>query len=101
MWTNLDLITGPYDDAEITPADFAHYHHPREVVADPQLSIARKRAILSRWLSDACAVPDRAGIRVSPLGVAATVQDLRTALEKLDEMVEAIALAELANRPSA
>jgi hypothetical protein len=100
MRTNLDLITNPFDDAEITRADFVGYYHPREIVADPLLTIARKRALLARWLSDANAVGGAPGIRRSPAGVSARVEEIRTALNKLDEMVEAIALAEV-SRPGA
>ncbi len=39
------------------------YVHPREVVQDDRLSPAEKRAILSAWASDACAVESRPGFR--------------------------------------
>ncbi|WP_052951702.1 hypothetical protein [Devosia soli] len=77
------------------------YHHPREIVADPELTIARKRAMLSRWLSDSNAIPNSPQWRRSPYGVSATVEDLRKALDRLDEMVEAIALTELARQSAA
>jgi hypothetical protein len=93
MRTDLDLITNPFDIAEITRADFVGYYHPREIVADPLLTIARKRALLARWLSDANTLPNAPTIRRSPGGVTATVDDIRLALDKLDEMVEAIVLA--------
>jgi hypothetical protein len=95
MRTNLDLITNPDDLHEITRADFVGYFHPREIVHDPELTIARKRAMISRWMSDANALPSLPGIRRSPGGVTASVDDLRYALEKLDEMTEAIGLAEI------
>ena len=101
MRTNLDLITSPADDLDIHRHDFFGYHHPREIVADPELTIARKRALLSRWLSDANAIPSCPQWRRSPFGVTATVEDLRKALDKLDEMVEAIGLAELAQQSAA
>jgi len=99
MRTNLDLITNALDMDEISRADFVGYYHPREIVADPALTVARKRALLSRWMSDANALPNAPAIRRSPAGVTTTVDELRTALNKLDEMVEAIALAELTGRP--
>jgi hypothetical protein len=95
MRTNLDLITNAADDAEISRADFFGYFHPREIVADPELTVARKRALLARWLSDVNAVAGAPAIRRSPAGVTASVDDLRKSLDKLDEMVEAIAFAEL------
>ncbi|WP_316356130.1 hypothetical protein [Devosia sp.] len=93
MRTDLDLVTNPFDIAEITRADFVGYYHPREIVADPLLTIARKRALLARWLSDANALPDAPALRRSPAGVTATLDEIRLALDKLDEMVEAIVLA--------
>jgi hypothetical protein len=98
MRTNLDLISNSSDELEIHRSDFVGYFHPREIVADPELTIARKRAMLSRWMSDENALPGIPAIRRSPGGVTCVVDDLRNALEKLDEMVEAIALAELGNR---
>jgi hypothetical protein len=95
MRTNLDLITNPSDDLEVTRSDFVGYFHPREIVADPELTIARKRALLAHWLSDVNALPSAPHIRRSPAGVTVSVDHLRASLEKLDEMVEAIAFAEL------
>ena len=93
MRTDLDLITNPFDIAEITRSDFVGYYHPREIVADPLLTIARKRALLARWLSDANALPNAPAFRRSPAGVTATVDEIRMAMDKLDEMVEAVVLA--------
>jgi hypothetical protein len=98
MRTNLDLITNCRDDLRITRVDFVGYYHPREIVADPELTIARKRALLARWMSDANAVSGAPDIRRSPAGVTTTIAHLRESLAKLDEMVEAIALAEIGQR---
>ena len=95
MRTNLDLITNSNDDLEISRVDFVGYHHPREIVADPEITIAKKRALLARWRSDANTPIGSPAIRRSPAGPAATVDELEQALNKLDEMVEAIAFAEL------
>ena len=32
------------------------YEHPRDVVADPSISLGKKRAILASWASDASAI---------------------------------------------
>ncbi len=37
--------------------------HPMEVVKDPDLDLTDKRAILSSWASDACAVEGRPELR--------------------------------------
>jgi hypothetical protein len=58
------------------------FQHPGEVVKDPTLAAAEKRAILSSWASDACAVTDRPHLRW-PVGVEAPVL--------LDEVLEAMA----------
>ncbi len=42
------------------------YRHPRDVVRDPDLTASEKRAILSSWASDACAVADSPGLRRPP-----------------------------------
>lgn len=100
MRTNLDLIANSGDQLQITRLDFVGYFHPREIVADPELTVARKRALLARWMSEANVVSGAPEIRRSPAGVTTTVEHLRQALAKLDEMVEAIALAELGQRSS-
>jgi hypothetical protein len=41
-------------DQVLNPA--AVFNHPRDVLNDPDLSKQEKRAILSSWASDACAV---------------------------------------------
>ncbi len=39
------------------------FHHPMDVVRDPILGPDEKRAILSSWASDGCAVEDRPTLR--------------------------------------
>jgi hypothetical protein len=96
----LDLETEVFDDLEITRADFMECYHPRAIVADPLLTVARKRAMLARWLSDANAVSGAPTIRRSPAGVTATVEHLRKAMDQLDEMVDDFALAGRGTRSS-
>ena len=43
-----------YFDALLHPA--RAYAHPKDVIADDDLTLYEKRAILSSWASDACAV---------------------------------------------
>ena len=40
------------------------FTHPRDVVADPKLSLAEKRAILASWASDASAIASCPALRV-------------------------------------
>lgn len=59
--------------------------HPRDVLKDPDLSTADKRAILSSWASDASAVQDQPSLRWL-LGTPEPVPfaDVRDALMRLD-----------------
>ena len=62
------------------------FGHPREVVADPDLTTEEKRAILSSWASDACAVESNPTLR-RPSGVDQAVEfdEIVDALRSLDE----------------
>ena len=42
------------------------FSHPSEVVADPDLTLHEKRAILASWASDACAVESAPALRCPP-----------------------------------
>jgi hypothetical protein len=63
------------------------FSHPLEVVKDPDLDLADKRAILSSWASDACAVEGRPEWRWL-LGTDAPVllRDVVEALRRLDRL---------------
>ena len=62
------------------------FAHPRDVVNDPDLTTYEKRAILSAWASDACAVESSPAIR-RPRGAKGpvTFDDILDALKSLDE----------------
>jgi hypothetical protein len=57
------------------------FDHPRDVVRDPDLTLEEKRAILSSWASDACAVESQPALR-RPLGAKQPVE--------FDEIVDAL-----------
>jgi hypothetical protein len=57
------------------------YAHPRDVVSDPALSLAEKRAILASWASDASAIASCPALR-APDGLKAPVT--------IDEILEAL-----------
>jgi len=61
------------------------YAHPGDVLRDPDLTIYEKRAILSSWASDACAVESAPGLRLAP-GAPQPVSfdDIIDALRSLD-----------------
>ena len=61
------------------------FRHPMEVVKDPDLDLADKRAILSSWASDACAVEGRPQLRwLLGTDVPVLVEDVLQALRRLD-----------------
>src|SRR3982750_1312686 len=57
------------------------FDHPRDVVSDPSLSLAEKRAILASWASDASAIASCPALR-APAGLKAPVS--------IDEILEAL-----------
>lgn len=58
--------------------------HPDQVVVEPALTEAEKRQLLAAWISDACSVENRPGLRRWVNGAVAKVEDLRKALAALD-----------------
>lgn len=73
------------------PAEFEEFlhpasafDHPMDVVRDPDLTTSEKRAILSSWASDACAVEAAPSIRRTSSGVTVTFDDIIDALRSLD-----------------
>jgi len=60
------------------------FEHPKDVVADPGLTLSEKRAILASWASDASAVASCPAIR-APAGLKAPVS-IDTVLEALCEL---------------
>jgi hypothetical protein len=72
-------------DRLIHPARF--FSHPEEVLRDDTLDVQEKRAILSSWASDACAVESIPALRKPP-GAAAPVSfdAIMDALRHLDNI---------------
>ena len=61
------------------------YAHPREVVADPTISIGEKRAILASWASDAASVASNPALRELPGSHRmVTIDEILEALSALD-----------------
>jgi hypothetical protein len=64
----------------------AVFDRPRDVLNDPDLSREEKRAILSSWASDACAVESMPGLRQPPGAKApVTFDEIVDALRALDD----------------
>ena len=57
------------------------FDHPRDVVADPALSLSEKRAILASWASDASAIASCPSLR-APEGLKAPIH--------IDEILKAL-----------
>jgi hypothetical protein len=57
---------------------------PMDVVRDPDLTLNEKRAILSSWASDACAVESMPALRKTPTGQTAPFDEVIDALRSLD-----------------
>ena len=85
--TDAKRLAGPRLDPELQallhPA--GAYSHPRDVLNDPDLTPYEKRAILSSWASDACAVESCPPLRHPPGGKPVSFDDVMDALRSLDE----------------
>lgn len=60
------------------------FDHPRDVVADPDLTLKEKRAILASWASDACALEATPALREIGRGRLVAFDDIMDALRSLD-----------------
>lgn len=60
------------------------FDHPRDVVADPDLTLNEKRAILASWASDACALEATPSLREIRKGRVVSFDDIMDALRALD-----------------
>ena len=60
------------------------FRTPMDVVADPRLTAQEKRAILSSWASDACAVEAAPELRQPPSAPIVQFDDVMDALKLLD-----------------
>jgi len=61
------------------------FRHPRDVLEDPDLTTHEKRAILSSWASDACAVESNPALRHAADGALVTFDEVMDALRSLDD----------------
>lgn len=60
------------------------FRTPMDVVADPDLTMQEKRAILAFWASDACAVEAAPDIRKPTAGPVIRFDEIMDALKELD-----------------
>jgi hypothetical protein len=59
------------------------FRTPKDVVADPDLTLHEKRAILASWASDVCAV-EASPVRRARPGAGVRFDDIMDALKELD-----------------
>lgn len=85
----------PFLDRLLTPARF--FNRPDDVLADRTLDVREKRAILSSWASDACAVESMPALRQPP-GAKSPVSfdEIMDALVSLDRFHPATAAGDAA-----
>jgi hypothetical protein len=63
------------------------FGHPAEVLKNPDLDPSEKRAILSSWASDACAVTDHPNLRwLLGTGAPVPIEEILDALARLDRL---------------
>ena len=75
------------------------FGHPADIVADPDLTINEKRAVLASWASDACAVEAAPDLRQPVDGPPVRFDDIMDALKKLDaEAARSVDYGKLINR---
>ena len=60
------------------------YSHPSEVLADAELGLNEKRAVLASWASDACAIEASPELRQRGNGPPVSFDDIMDALKTLD-----------------
>ncbi|WP_157100105.1 hypothetical protein [Rhodoplanes sp. Z2-YC6860] len=60
------------------------FRNPMDVVADPDMTVQEKRAILASWASDACAVEAAPDLRRPPAAPTVRFDDIMDALKRLD-----------------
>jgi hypothetical protein len=65
----------------------AIYTHPSDVTNNPELTTAKKRAILASWISDARAVENAPSLRQLDSGAVVEVDAILQALVLLDQKV--------------
>ncbi len=89
---NFDNLPTPSQSFDLD--DLLHpaqaFEHPRNVLADPDLTVNEKRAILASWASDACAVEAAPALRCAPGGRRpVSVDEILEALRDLDRQARA------------
>ena len=80
------------DDDVVTDRDLVAYYSPKNIVDDPELTVARKGALLAHWASDIHAIPNMPSLRRGA-AVTTSIDAIMAALKTLDDRVEVPAIA--------
>ena len=81
-----EMAIRPFDiDQFLHPA--RAFKTPSQVVNDPDMTIAEKRAVLASWASDACAVEASPELREPSPGQTVKYDEIMEALRTLDAQV--------------
>jgi hypothetical protein len=82
LWSG-PIASDPEIDQLLHPSRF--YERPADVVVDELLTVDERRAILSSWASDACAVDSNPALRQRPhANTPVTFDEIMDALVQLD-----------------
>jgi len=76
----------------VSDSNLVGFYHPREIVCDPVLTLARKRQLLAYWGSDVHAVAGAPALRAAR-GATVSIDDIHAALCELDDMVDVAAIS--------
>lgn len=88
MRTDFEIHPFNDDDAFVSDADLLGFARPQDIVNDPVLTNGRKRQLLAYWASDIHAVRNFPALRSYAFGTTVSIDDLRDALEQLDERID-------------
>jgi len=81
-----------------TATSTAH-SHPEDVLGDPMMDEAAKRALLASWISDARAVEGFPALRRMDNGAYVSVDDILDAIKALDADTQACSARDKVRRP--
>ena len=92
MRTDLDFDALYLNDMNVSDSDLIGFCSPADIVDDPILTLARKRQLLAFWASDIHAVSGSPALRSFAFGPTVTIDEIQSALRRLDEMVDMAAI---------
>lgn len=88
MRTDLEFDAFYLNDMNVSDSDLIGFARPADIVDDPILTVARKRQLLAFWASDIHAVSGSPALRSVAFGPTVTIDEIQSALRRLDEMVD-------------